>query len=116
MTQPTMPIDQLTLACCDGSRLIDPAPADIERALRRLSGDNWFAIVERSSSWWVQVACPKQNDTGPDGYVLERREGSADHHYGTDVADLNQVITAVLQFAQGDESWTHRFSWRKVDL
>jgi hypothetical protein len=46
--------------------------------------------------------------------VLERREGSAEDHYGTTISDLNEVIKAFQQYAEGTQSWTRRFAWNKV--
>jgi hypothetical protein len=105
---------RLSLSSCNGSRSINPAPAHIEQTLRRLSIDNWFVILEQHDGWWIQVGYGDQAGTRPGWYALERRDGSAEHHYGTTVSDLNDVIKAFQQYAQGDESWTRRFAWNKI--
>jgi hypothetical protein len=105
---------RLSLSSSNGSRSINPAPARIDQTLRRLSLDNWFAIMERDDDWWIQVGYGEQAGTRPGWYALERRDGSTEDHYGTTVSDLNEVVRAFQQYAQGDESWTRRFAWKKV--
>jgi hypothetical protein len=105
---------RLSLSSCNGSRSINPAPALIEQTLRRLSVDNWFVLMERDDDRWIQVGYGEQAGARPGWYALERREGSAENHYGTTVSDLNEVIKAFQHHAEGDESWTRRFAWNKV--
>jgi hypothetical protein len=105
---------RLSLSSCNGSRSINPGAARIEQALRRLSVDNWFVLMERDDDWWIQVGYGEQAGTRPGWYALERREGSAENHYGTTVSDLNEVIRAFQKYAKSDESWTRRFAWNKV--
>lgn len=105
----------LVLSSCDGSQIDDPDHARIRRTLQRLSPANWFAVLERGHSY-IQVGYGEQAATRPGWYALERREGSADQHFRTEVTDLNEVIAAFVGYAEGDDSWRQRFDWRKVDL
>jgi hypothetical protein len=115
-SQPRMHAGQITLECSNGSRSVEPGPASIEQALRRLSRNNWYAILERSEDWWVQVGDGATAGTREGWYALERRDGSADQQYRANVADLDKVITAFQRFAQGDESWIRGFSWLKITV
>jgi hypothetical protein len=105
----------LALSFCDGSRFDDPDPAAIDQALRRLSRHNWFAVLERDN-WYVQVGYGTQAGTRSGWYALERRDGAADQHFRTELSDINEIITAFTGFAGGEETWQHRFAWRKVDF
>jgi hypothetical protein len=106
----------LSLSSCNGSRSIDPTPARIEQTLRRLSVDNWFVLLERDDDHWIQVGYSEQAGTRAGWYALERRDGSAEQHYGTVVSDLHEVIKAFQQYAANDESWMRRFAWNKVEI
>ena len=105
---------RLSMRSCDGSKWIEPPPARIEQALRRLSIDNWFVLMERDDHLWIQAGYGAQAGTRPGWYVLERYDGSAEDHCGTTVTDLNEVTRAFQQYAEDDESWTRRFTWNKI--
>jgi hypothetical protein len=106
---------RLSLTSCNGSTSINPRPARIEQTLRQISGDNWFVIMERDDNWWIQVGSGARAGTQPGWYALERSDGSVEDHYRTTVSDLNEVIKAFQQYAEGDESWTRRFAWNKFE-
>jgi len=105
----------VVLSSCDGSQSDDPGPAMIEQTLRRLSHQNWFAVLERGE-YYVQVGYGEQAETRPGWYALEHRDGSADRHFRTEVSDLSEVVTAFAGFARDEDAWRQRFSWRKADL
>jgi hypothetical protein len=106
----------LVLSSCDGARSVNPDTTGIERALRRLSRDNWFALLERTDDRYLQVGYGEQAGTRPGWYALERRDGSADEHYRAVLTDLNEVIAAFTGFARGGDTWRRRFAWLKIDL
>ncbi|QYN38042.1 hypothetical protein K1T35_12860 [Pseudonocardia sp. DSM 110487] len=102
------------LSTCDGSQADDPGASSIERMLRTLSRDNWFAVLEHGGTY-VQVGYGEQAGTRPGWYALERRHGSADEHFRSEVPDLDEVITAFTGFARHDNAWQQRFTWQKID-
>lgn len=111
---PTGP--RLTLSSCDGSRWTDPAPERIATAVRRLSADNWFVILEGEDGWWIQAGYGEQAGGRSGWYVVEYREGSAERHFGATVSDIDQVIRGFQGYADGDELWRRRFVWKPVRL
>jgi hypothetical protein len=114
--RPTDATPTLVLSSCDGSRSVNPGPDRIDRALRRLSRDNWFALLERTDDRYLQVGYGEQAGTRAGWYALEHRDGSADEHFRAVLTDLNQVITAFKGYARGDETWRRRFAWKKMDI
>jgi hypothetical protein len=105
---------RVSLTSRNGSSSFNPPPARIEQTLRKLSSDNWFVLMERNDDRWIQVGYGQQAGTRPGWYALERCDGSVEDHYRTTVSDLNEVIKAFQQYSEGDESWTRRFAWNKL--
>ena len=100
----------MTLIAADGVRTPDPDPATIEAAVRGLSIDNWFVILEESDDTFLQVAVK------PDSYALERRAGGDATHVGAEVATIDEVVEAFQAYGRHDPAWTFRFSWSPVKL
>lgn len=77
-----------------------PSEADIESALAALpGGHDSFAILAASDEVWVQTS-----GGGPDGFVLEYREGGSDEHYrSADTAHpLPEVVAVFRAYARGE--------------
>jgi hypothetical protein len=107
---------RLMLSLWDGSQFEDPDPARTERALRKLSRDRYFVILERAGGHYVQVGYGQDAGTRPGWYALERRDGSADRHYRCVVTDITEIVKAFNAFAAGEVGWERRFGWQKVEL
>ncbi|MEV4624082.1 hypothetical protein AB0J74_35890 [Asanoa sp. NPDC049573] len=99
-----------TLIAADGARTQDPDPATIADAVRALTVDNWFVILEENDDTFLQVAVK------PDFFALERRAGGDETHVGTEVATIEETIEAFQAYARQDPAWTSRFSWAPVKL
>jgi hypothetical protein len=99
-----------TLIAADGIRTQDPDPATIASAVRALTIDNWFVILEENDATFLQVAVK------PDWYALERRAGGDQSHVGAEVATIEEVIEAFQAYARQDPDWTSRFTWAPVKL
>ncbi len=93
------------LSFCVGHSIDDPAPAHLERALRGLTPDNWFAALEDGDEHYVQAALSEP------GHLLEFREGSAEKHWQTRVSDVDALIGAFVAQAGGDSTWRDGFEW-----
>ncbi|MGW4397496.1 hypothetical protein ACWEHA_19600 [Amycolatopsis nivea] len=105
----------LDLTMCDGSRVENPDAAGIKAALGRLSAKNWYAVLERGDHY-VQIGQGKFAAAPRGKFALERRDGSPDRHYRTEVGSLAEVVTAFTGFAEQDSSWVEGFEWEKVDF
>lgn len=102
----------LRLTCCDGSRVDDPSREDLRAHLRRLSAENWHAILERRPGWFVQVGIGEYAGNVPVGkFAVEYREGEPDLHYRVVVDSLDEVMAVFEGFAAVDEAWKTAHAW-----
>jgi hypothetical protein len=85
----------------NGSRIIDPTPAQIDAGVRALDPDkNSFAIVSQGEQRYLQVAL------NPDGvFLLEYRGGSADSHFtaSSPIMDVDCVASAFTAYLSGGD-------------
>ncbi|GIF46528.1 hypothetical protein DFJ67_8384 [Asanoa ferruginea] len=100
----------MTLIAADGARTEDPDPATIATALRALTIENWFVILEENDDTFMQVAVK------PDWFALERRAGGDETHVGAEVATIDEIIEAFQAYARQDPDWISRFTWARVRL
>ncbi|MBO0834376.1 MAG: hypothetical protein J2P28_02515 [Actinobacteria bacterium] len=79
------------------------------------AGEGTFLIVERttdpSGHTYAQVL---RCDDG--SYVVEHREGDADHHYGTTVADMRAAHHLLTGWAFQLPGWSDQATWSQVRL
>jgi hypothetical protein len=94
----------------------DPDADVIRRVLVRLSRNNYYAVLSRADGWYVQVGVGERAGTRAGWYVLERREGSPDRHFRTELTDVQEVIRMFVAFAEDEPSVVARFAWRPVTL
>ncbi len=90
----------MRLALGPGDEREDPNAGEIRSALRSLEGGHdSFAILSRDEQHYLQTA-----GGGPDGFVLEYREGDAEHHFRCvdRRLPLELVVGAFLSYARGD--------------
>ena len=103
----------LRLAFCDGSVVDRPDPASLATLLQALSLRNWYACLESTPGWFVQVGIGPSAGNVPEGkFALEYREGAPERHRRTLAASLADVVVAFEGFASGDPAWQDSFSWR----
>ena len=100
----------LTLVTFDGSRTPDPTPAQIATAVRALTIDNWFVILEHTDDTFLQVAVKA------DTYALERRSGGDETQEGASVDTLDEVVQVFQAYGREDPQWASRFTWARVKL
>ncbi len=91
-----------------------PTFSQISEALSSLHDEgNSFAILSQNEYTYMQIATDS-----PNGFVLEYQVDSVDDHYESaeNHIPLERVIQAFQAYAEGDDSWRTRFTWRKLDL
>lgn len=82
---------------------------DVER------GEEKFLIVERladsTGQTYIQSA---RNDDG--SYVVEYRDGSADQHFSTSVADVRAAHALITSWAFAEPHWRDSFEWSRISF
>lgn len=96
-----------------GGRSYDaPTGALLFRLLGELGPGNQFLIVDRLDASNDQHYMQVYREI--DGtFVVEYREGAADHHFETVAADLRDVHAALTGWAAGTPGWRKSFRWRQ---
>ena len=111
--------DGLSLQPCVGLKVEDPDLDVIERAVRRLSAENWFLILERRLGRYLQVAQGPNAGLSASGFAVEHRDGSSDRHYRCVLSEKDQVATVFTDFADfasGEAAWSVDARWDKVSM
>jgi hypothetical protein len=67
------------------------------------------SLVERAGDHYAQAY---RNEDGT--YVVEYRDGDADHHFGTVVADMRAAHALLVGWAFGVRGWRESCSWSPV--
>ncbi|MDX3074655.1 hypothetical protein [Streptomyces sp. MI02-7b] len=106
----------LDLERCAGPPVADPDREVLERAVRSLSEDDWYLIVDEGDGRYVQVGLGRTAGVGDDEFAVEHRDGAPDRHERCVVRDRDAVVAAVLGFAAGDASWRAGLRWERLDL
>ena len=100
------------LTSAQGRSFRDPDVELIRKVLTRLSADNYFAVLTRSDEWYMQVGYGERAGARHGWYALERRDGSPEQHFRTDLSNIEDVIQAFAGFCQDDPTIPRRFAWR----
>ena len=103
----------LHLQLQDGGIVVHPTDDDIRQVLDGIQAGKWeYTILQKHSEVYMQT---KRDDDGG-GYLLEHRDGSADQHFQAFNVTIEAVVTALSEFARGDDSWRARHPWTKLDF
>ncbi|MET8449073.1 hypothetical protein [Streptomyces sp. NPDC005209] len=105
----------LELRSCVGLSVSDPDLETIEWAVRRLSADNWFVILEDSAGRYVQVGTGARAGAEEGGDAVEFRDGSSAGHYRCLLHDREQVVSVFTDFARARKRPTG-IAWEKLTL
>jgi len=97
-------------------RVRDPDPETVRRMLVKLGPDSFSALLTRADGWYVQAGYGPRVGARPGCYALERQDGDLDHHYRTELTDIQEVIRGFLAFLDGDPTLYSRFAWRYYPL
>ncbi|MEV0218042.1 hypothetical protein [Streptomyces sp. NPDC050704] len=108
--------DALSLQPCVGLKVEDPDLDVIERAVRRLSAENWFLILEKRLGRYLQVGQGPNAGLSASGFAVEHRDGSPDRHYRCVLSEKDQVATIFADFASGEAAWSVDARWDKVSM
>ncbi|MEI8407379.1 MULTISPECIES: hypothetical protein [unclassified Kribbella] len=83
--------------------------SDVER------GEGNYLIIERTTdaSGHTYAQALRCEDGS---YVVEHREGSADRHYGTSVADMRAAHQLLTGWAFELPGWNHNTQWTPVHV
>ncbi|MET8858600.1 hypothetical protein [Streptomyces sp. NPDC004579] len=103
--------DGLSLRPCVGLKVEDADPEVIDRAVRRLSAENWFLILERRSGHFLQVGHGPNAGLATDGFAVEHREGSMEHHYRCVLSGRDEVAALCADYAAGASTWSVDARW-----
>jgi hypothetical protein len=89
-----------------------PSEALLLRLLGELGPGNQFLIVDRLDAPNDQHYMQIYRET--DGsFVIEYREGAADHHFETVTADLRDVHAVLTGWAEETPGWRDALDWRQ---
>ena len=108
--------DGLRVESCVGLPVEDPDPEAVERAVRRVSAENWFVILEGQAGRYVQVGTGAQAGAAAGGFVVEHRDGSPERHYRCVLGDVDQVVAVFADFARGQVVWSVDVTWEKLAM
>ncbi|MEU4170365.1 hypothetical protein AB0F46_26250 [Streptomyces sp. NPDC026665] len=101
----------LSLRPCVGLKVEDADPDVIDRAVRRLSAENWFLILERRSGHFLQVGHGPNAGLATDDFAVEHREGSMERHYRCVLSRREEVIALFADYAAGANTWSVDAQW-----
>jgi hypothetical protein len=97
-------------------RVPDPSADRIERAVSKLSNDNYFAILERADGWYAQVGYGVTAAVTPGTYAMEYREASLERHFHAETPDRVAATRFLQEFLEGNETYKRRHAWRRLEL
>jgi hypothetical protein len=106
--------DALALQSCAGLSVIDPDPETVEHAVRGLSDDNWFVILEAQSGRFIQAGTGARAGAGTDGFAVEYRDGAPERHYRGVLDDRDQVVSLFADFAGAPATRPAGVAWQPL--
>ncbi|MFB8085982.1 hypothetical protein [Streptomyces sp. NPDC055992] len=106
----------LGLQSCAGLPVSDPDLETVERAVRRLSAENWFVILEDPSGRFVQAGTGARAGAAAGGYAVEHRDGSPEQHYRCVLQDREQVVSVFADFVRDPATRPAGVAWEKLAL
>jgi hypothetical protein len=116
--QPAGPVGetrQASLELYSGQIIANPSPDKVDTEIRRLSPDNWYAILELGLNQYLQVGYGENADAPKGQYAIEHRNGSPERHLRTVTPSVEEAVVACLRYLRGETDWIKTFSWRKIE-
>lgn len=102
------------LRSCVGLPVHDPDPETVEQAVRRLSADNWFVILEGPAGRFVQVGVGAPAGAEAGGHAVEHRDGSFDRHYRAVLPDRDHVVSVFADFLRDPSTRPTGVAWESL--
>lgn len=106
---PRTAVDGVTMTSGEGT-FPTITPALIDHFVRAMTVDD-FIIVETGEEMYTQS---KRIDA--DTFLVEYRDGSAERHFGTEVATAGEVAAVIRGWAARDADAYRDLAWSRVDL
>lgn len=103
--------DGPSLQPCVGLKVEDADLDVIERAVHRLSEENWFLILERRSGHFLQVGHGPNAGLRTGGFAVEHRDGAPERHYRCVLNEKDQVAALFADYASGASAWSVDARW-----
>ncbi|WP_326789452.1 hypothetical protein [Streptomyces sp. NBC_00151] len=103
--------DGLSLQPCVGLKVEDADLDVIERAVHRLSEENWFLILEKRTGHFLQVGHGPNAGLTTGGFAVEHRDGAMERHYRCVLNERDQVATLFADYASGASAWSVDTRW-----
>jgi hypothetical protein len=97
-------------------RFSDPDLETVERAVRRLSDENWFVILEDPSGRYVQAGIGARAGAAAGGYAVEFRDGAPEWHYRCVLRDRERVVAVFMDFARDPGTRPDGVTWERLTL
>ncbi|MFF5291561.1 hypothetical protein [Paractinoplanes globisporus] len=91
----------------------NPGPDQLERVVRRLNEERFYALLERSDGVYAQVGFGPKSGAAPGAYALEHRAGV---HLRADTTDPDAAVRFLQRFRAGDDTWRDGHEWRRLEL
>ncbi|MBZ4318378.1 hypothetical protein [Streptomyces huiliensis] len=104
----------VTLELSNGLVVEGPDWGDVSQALRGLSPEDWYVILETSPGWFMQVGFGAAVGVPAGSYAVEVKEGAEDKHFRFVLNELPQVIDVFQRFLSGDSSWRSGVRFSRV--
>jgi hypothetical protein len=79
------------------------------------SGTEQFFIIERKADSSGETYAQVIESVGG-GWRLERRDGSADRHFGVDLTDKREVHAALVAWAFALPGWETHVGWQRMSM
>ena len=108
---PPAPGEPVGVIAGDGSRLGALTRARLDSLVADLPPEDPWLVLERDREDYVQTH--RQDDST---FLLEHRDGSADRHSSSSVADETEVAARMWAWLSRDPAWTSGLTWDRVAL
>ncbi|WP_329366440.1 hypothetical protein OG896_17285 [Streptomyces sp. NBC_00669] len=106
----------LELQSCVGLPVSDPDPETVERAVRRLSAENWFVILEDPAGRYVQVGIGAHAGVAAGGHAVEFRDDSSGRHYRCVLQERERALSVFAAFTRDSATRPDGIAWEKLTL
>ncbi|MFI5890677.1 hypothetical protein ACIA5D_11230 [Actinoplanes sp. NPDC051513] len=94
----------------------NPGPDQLERVVRGLNEERFFALLERSDGAYAQVGFGPKAGAAPGIYALEHRAAPEGEHLRAETGNQDEAVAFLQRFRAGDDGWRAHHEWRRLEL